>query len=228
MTIGRDSSFMIRNTSFTKQVHFYICKIQIIKPKLYLLSRNRSTVHHYYHIVDTASVAPAHTKSNLFPMVSFKQTAELQFKVKFAENCSRFNLPVNAKELLFILWTGQTKFWKAAKVETVPIIFVWQTSLPVILLRTQCASINGWQVACKMYSLICMLGYIKTNIVIYISNPFRCTTFVTLLDRDPVQLGMQNLRLIALLVLEIWRHKTSLGRRGTSHQIRLFTPGKRV
>ena len=166
MTTDRDSSFMIRNTSFTKQVHLYICKIQIM-PKVYLLSRNRNTVHHYYHIADTASVAPAHTKLNYFPMVSFKQTAELQFKVKFAENCSRFNLPVNAKELLFILWTGKTKFWKVAKVETVPIIFVWQTSLPVILLRTRCASISGQQAVCKMYSLICMLAYIKTNIVTY-------------------------------------------------------------
>ena len=101
MATGRASSFMIRNTSFTKQVHFYICKIQI-KPKLYPLSNNRYTVHHYYHIADTASIAPVHTKLNLFPMVSFKQTAELQFIVKFAENCSRFNLPVNAKELLFI------------------------------------------------------------------------------------------------------------------------------
>ena len=164
MTTGRDSSFMIRNTSFTKQVHFYISKIQI-KPKLCPLSHNRNTVHHYYHIADTVSVAPTHTKLNLFPLVSFKQTAELQFKVKFAENCSRFNLPVNAKELLFILWTGQTKFWKVAKVETVPIIFVWQTSLPVVLLRTRCASISGWQEVWKMYSLICMLGYVKTNIV---------------------------------------------------------------
>ena len=102
MATGRDSSFMIRNISFTKHVHFYICKIQI-KPKLCPLSRNRNTLHHYHHIADTASVAPTHTKLNLFPMVSLKQTAELQFKVKFAENCSRFNLPVNAKELLFIL-----------------------------------------------------------------------------------------------------------------------------
>ena len=99
MATGRASSFMIRNTSFTKQVHFYICKIQI-KPKLYpLSSRNRNTVHHYCHIADTASIAPVHTKLNIFPMVSFKQIAELQFIVKFAENCSRFNLPVNAKEL---------------------------------------------------------------------------------------------------------------------------------
>ena len=102
MTTGRDSSFMMRNISFTKQVYFYICKIQI-RPKLYPFSLNRNTVHHYYHIVDTASVAPTHTKLNLFPMVSFKQTAELKFKVKFSENCSLFNLPVNAKELLFIL-----------------------------------------------------------------------------------------------------------------------------
>ena len=36
MATGRDCSFMIRNTSFTKQVNFYICKIQI-KPKLYPL-----------------------------------------------------------------------------------------------------------------------------------------------------------------------------------------------
>ena len=101
MTTGRDSSFMIRNISFTKQAHFYICKIKI-RPKLYPLSCNRNTVHHDYHIADAASVAPTHTKLNLFPMVSFKQTAELQFKVKFAENCFGFNLPVNAKELLFI------------------------------------------------------------------------------------------------------------------------------
>ena len=181
MTTGRDSSFMIRNISFTKQVHFYICKIQI-RPKLYPLSRNRNTVHHYYHIADTASVAPTHTKLNLFSMVSFKQAAELQFKVKLAENCSRFNLPAKAKELLFILWTGKTKFWKVAKVETVPIIFVWQTSLPVILLRTQCASRtgSGRQEVCKMYSLICMLDYVNTNIISYISNPFRCTTWLCL------------------------------------------------
>ena len=179
MTTGRDSSFMIRNISFTEQVHFYICIIQI-RPKLYPLSRNRNTVHHYYHMAGTASVAPTHTKLNLFPMASFKQTAELEFKVKFAENCSRSNLPANSKELLFILWTGQTKFWKVAKMETVPIIFVWQTSLPVILLRTQCATIIGWQEVCKMYSLICMLGYIKTNIIGYISNPFRCTTSLCL------------------------------------------------
>ena len=102
MATDRASSLMIRNTSFTKQVHFNICKIQI-KPNLYPLSCNRNTVHHYYHIADTASIAPVHTKLNLFPMVSFKQTAELQFIVKFAENCSRFNLPVNARELLFIL-----------------------------------------------------------------------------------------------------------------------------
>ena len=102
MATGRDSSFMIRNISFTKKVHFYICKIQI-RPNLHPLSHNRNTVYHYYHIADTASVATTHTKLNLFPMVSFKQTAELQFKVKFAENCSRFNLPANAKELLFIL-----------------------------------------------------------------------------------------------------------------------------
>ena len=102
MTTGRDSSFMIRNISFTKQVHFFNCKIQI-RPKLYPLSCNRNTVHHYYHIADTTLVAPMHIKLNLSPMVSFKQTAELQFKVKFAENCSRFNFPANAKELLFIL-----------------------------------------------------------------------------------------------------------------------------
>ena len=71
MATGKDCSFMIRNTSFTKQVHFYICKIQI-KPNLYPLSRNRNTVDHHYHIADTASIAPKHTKLNLFPMVSFK------------------------------------------------------------------------------------------------------------------------------------------------------------
>ena len=58
MATGRDSSFMIRNTSFTKQVHFYICKIQI-KPKLYPLSRGRNIVHHK---ADTASIGPAHAK----------------------------------------------------------------------------------------------------------------------------------------------------------------------
>ena len=98
MATGRACSFMMRNTSFSKQVHFYICKIQI-KPKLYPLTHNRNTVHHYYHITDTASIAPVHAKLNIFPMVSFKQTAELQFIVKFAENCSRFNLPVNDEEL---------------------------------------------------------------------------------------------------------------------------------
>ena len=98
MTTGRDSSFMIRNISFTKQVHFFNSKIQI-RPKLYPLSCNRNTVHHYYHIADTTHAYQVEPS----PMVSFKQTAELQFKVKFAENCSRFNLPANARELLFIL-----------------------------------------------------------------------------------------------------------------------------
>ena len=102
MATGRASSFMIRNTSFTKQVHFYICKIQI-KSKLYLLSRREqkyctSLLPHSRYSLNS----PLHTKLNLFPMVSFKQTAELQFIVQFAENCSGFNLPVNAKELLFI------------------------------------------------------------------------------------------------------------------------------
>ena len=67
-------------------------------------------------------------------------------------------------ELLFMLWTGQTKFWKVAKVEIVPIIFVWPTNLPVILLRTQCAFISRQQ---EVYSLVCILGYVKTNIVTY-------------------------------------------------------------
>ena len=71
MTTGRDSSFMIRSISFTKQVHFCICKIQI-RPKLYPLSHNRNTVHHYYHIADTASVVPTHTKLKLFPSASNK------------------------------------------------------------------------------------------------------------------------------------------------------------
>ena len=31
MTTDRDSSFMIRNTSFTTQVHFYTCKAQFIR-----------------------------------------------------------------------------------------------------------------------------------------------------------------------------------------------------
>ena len=102
MITGRDSFIYDKEYFLSKQIHFYICKIQI-KPKLYPLSLNRNTVHHYKHIADTASVAPAHTKLNFSPMVSLKQTAELQFKVNFAENRSRFYLPVNAKELLFIL-----------------------------------------------------------------------------------------------------------------------------
>ena len=80
MTTGRDSSFMIRNISFTKQVHFYICKIQI-RPKLYPLSRNRNTVHLYFHIADTASVAPTHTKLNLFSMVSFNKLLNSSLKL---------------------------------------------------------------------------------------------------------------------------------------------------
>ena len=39
---------------------------------------------------------------------------------------------------------------------------------------------------------------------------------------------MQNLSPIALLVLEIRRHKNSHGRRERSHQIGLFIPGKRI
>ena len=120
MATGRASSFIIMNISFTKQVHFYICKIQI-KPKLYPLSCNRNTVHHHYHIGDTASLAPVHTKLNLFPMVSFKQTAELQFIVKFAETCSRFNLPVNAKELLFIYEQGRRKSERSLKWKLCPL-----------------------------------------------------------------------------------------------------------
>ena len=122
MATGRANSFMIRNTSFTKQVHFYICKIQI-KPKLYPLSRNRNSVHHYYHIADTASIAPVHTKLNLFPMVSFKQTAELQFIVKFTENCSRFNLPVNAKELLFVYEQVRRNSERSLKWKLCPLYF---------------------------------------------------------------------------------------------------------
>ena len=53
ITTDRDSSFMTRNTSITKQAHFYTCKIQI-KPKPYPLSRDRNTVNHHYHTTDTA------------------------------------------------------------------------------------------------------------------------------------------------------------------------------
>ena len=35
---------------------------------------------------------------------------------------------------------------------------------------------------------------------------------------------MQNLSLVPFLFLEIWRHKISPLRKGTSHQIRIFTP----
>ena len=87
MATGRNTSFMIKNTSFTKQVHFYAGKIKI-KPKPYPLSRDRNTVHHHYHTADTASIAPVHVKSKISPVVSFKYTAELQFKVKFVENRS--------------------------------------------------------------------------------------------------------------------------------------------
>ena len=31
MTTDRDISFMIRNTSFTKQVHFYTCEAQFVR-----------------------------------------------------------------------------------------------------------------------------------------------------------------------------------------------------
>ena len=144
MITDRDSSFMIRNTSFTKQVHFYICKIQI-KPKLYPLSCNRNTVHHYYHIADTASVAPAYTKLNFSPMVSFKQTAELQFKVKFAENCSRFYLPVNAKELLFILRQNSERLlkWKLCSLylsdKRVHLLYCLEPSVLASVANRKCA-----------------------------------------------------------------------------------------
>ena len=62
---------MIKNTSFTKQVHLYTCKIQI-KPKPYPLSRDRNIILHHYHTADTASIAPVHAKLNLFPMINFK------------------------------------------------------------------------------------------------------------------------------------------------------------
>ena len=71
MATGIDNSFMMRITSFTKQVHFYTYKIQI-KPKPYPFSRDRNTVRHHYHTADTASIAAAHAKLNLLPMVSFK------------------------------------------------------------------------------------------------------------------------------------------------------------
>ena len=52
MAMGRDYLFMRKSTLFTKQVHFYACKIQI-KPWPYPLSGNRSTEHHRYCTVDS-------------------------------------------------------------------------------------------------------------------------------------------------------------------------------
>ena len=85
MATGRDSLFMIRNTSFTKQVHFCIFKIQI-KPKLYDLSLDRNIVH---HIADTALIAPAHAKLKLFLWSTSNKLLNSSLKkVKFAENRS--------------------------------------------------------------------------------------------------------------------------------------------
>ena len=151
MTTGRDSSFMIKNISFTKQVHFYICKIQI-RPKLYPFSHNRNTVHHYYHIADTASVAPTHTKLNLFSMVSFKQTADLQFKVKFAENCSQFNFQQMPKNFYSSYEQVRRNSERLLKWKLCPL---YLSDRWVYLLRTQCASISGRQEVCKMYR--CMI-----------------------------------------------------------------------
>ena len=81
--------------------------------------------------------------------------------------------------------------------------------LPVILLRTQCACISSRQKVCKIYSLICTLGYIKTNIVSYISNLFRCATCMTLLDRDPVGNKPDNYMLayIPSCMIKIFRRR---------------------
>ena len=58
MATGTDSSFMIRNILFTKQVHFYTCKIQI-KPKPYPVSRDRTYQAFYglkhYNLLETES-----------------------------------------------------------------------------------------------------------------------------------------------------------------------------
>ena len=44
MTTDRDSSFMIRNTSFTKQVHFYTCKAQFVPNRIGRIKFGSSTV----------------------------------------------------------------------------------------------------------------------------------------------------------------------------------------
>ena len=133
MVTGRASSFMIRNTSFTKQVHFYICKIQI-KPKLYPLSRNRNTL--FISLLSQSRYSlssPRAYEVEPFPYGQL-QTAELQSIVKFAENCSRFNLPVNAKELLFIYEQVRRNSERSLKWKLCP-LYLSETSIPVILLR---------------------------------------------------------------------------------------------
>ena len=40
-----------------------------------------------------------------------------------------------------------------------------------------------------------------------------------------ILVNMQNLKLLAVLILEIWRHKNFLSSRGTSHRDLIYTPG---
>ena len=182
MATGRDRLFMRKSASFTKQVRFYASRIQT-KPKLYPLSCDRNIMHHHYHTAGTTAIAHVHTKLKFFPTSASNKLLNFHFKVQIAEHRSCFKLPVNAKELLLILWARQPKFLQVEKVEIASILFVWQTSLPVILFRAQCACIISRQEVHKMHSLVCISEYVETNIVSYISHPGRCKTCITLLDR---------------------------------------------
>ena len=56
METGRDDLFMRKNILFTKQVHFYACKIQI-KLQLYPSHATELPCYHHYYIVKQ-SIAP--------------------------------------------------------------------------------------------------------------------------------------------------------------------------
>ena len=72
---------MIKSTLFTKQMHFYACKIQI-KSKPYPISCNRNTIHHHYHTTDTASIASLHAKLKFSLWSASSKLLNFQFKIK--------------------------------------------------------------------------------------------------------------------------------------------------
>ena len=143
MPVGRDCLFVRKSTMFSKQEHFYTYKIQSNKALAVSSLRQQK----YWVSPLLRSRYPRHMVNQ---GLASNKTAGLEVWSYQKLQSIFIDLPINAKELLLILWTGRTKFPKVAKAEISSILFVLETNLPVTLPVTfaQCTCVSSRQEVC--------------------------------------------------------------------------------